>query len=121
MPYLDAIDDQVYRLRREVGRHWLGLLLLLILGYFAYHSIHGSRGLFAWLDRHHELELKQLELEEIRSQRQWLEERVRALGGPAGGEAEDQGIAVDLLEETLYELGFVHENELIIFTPEPAE
>jgi cell division protein FtsB len=107
----DALGYRFYRLKREVGRHWLGVILVLALGYFAYHSIHGSRGLFAWVDRNHELEVKRLELEEIRAERQWLEERVRAL--------DDGGIAVDLLEETLYELGFVHENEVVILDPEP--
>jgi len=109
--HLDALGYRFYRLKREAGRHWLGVILVLALGYFAYHSIHGSRGLFAWVDRNHELELKRLELDQIRAERQWLEERVRALG--------DAGIAVDLLEETLYELGFVHENEVIILDPQP--
>ena len=108
----DALGYRLYRLKREAGRHWLGIILVLTLGYFAYHSIHGSRGLFAWVDRTHELELKRLELEEIRAERQWLEERVRALG--------DDGIAIDLLEETLYELGFIHDNEVVIFDPPPA-
>jgi cell division protein FtsB len=114
---LDAIDDRLYRLKREAGRHWLGVLLILALAYFGYHSIHGSRGLFAWVDRNHELEIKRLELKDIRGQRQWLEERVQALGA-AGG---DQGITVDLLEETLYELGFVYENELVILDPPTAD
>jgi len=108
----DALGYRLYRLKREAGRHWLGVILVLALGYFAYHSIHGSRGLFAWVDRNHELEVQRLELERIRAERQWLEERVRALS--------DEGIAVDLLEETLYELGFVHENEVIILDPEAA-
>ena len=110
--HLDALGYRLHRLKREAGRHWLGVILVLALGYFAYHSIHGARGLFAWVDRNHELELKRLELEEIRGERQWLEERVRALS--------DDGIAVDLLEETLYGLGFVHENEVIILDPEPT-
>jgi len=101
--HLDALGYRLYRLKREAGRHWLGVILVLALGYFAYHSIHGGGG-------DHELELKRLELDQIRAERQWLEERVRALG--------DAGIAVDLLEETLYELGFVHENEVIILDPE---
>jgi len=108
----DALGYRLYRLKREAERHWLGVILVLALGYFAYHSIHGSRGLFAWVDRNHELEVKRLELDQIRAERQWLEERVGALS--------DDGIAVDLLEETLYELGFVHENEVIILDPEPA-
>ncbi len=94
-------------------RHWLGILMVLTLGYFAYHSIHGDRGLFAWVDRGHELDVKRLELEEVRGQRQWLEERVKALG--------QDGIAIDLLEETLYELGFVHENEVIILDPPTSD
>ncbi len=113
MALLDAIDDRLYRLKREAGRHWLGVILILTLAYFAYHSIHGSRGLFAWVDRNHELEIKRLELKEIRNQRQWLEERVRALGAADT----EGGIAVDLLEETLYELGFVYENEVVILDP----
>ena len=109
---LDALGYRLYRLKREAGRHWLGAILVLTLAYFAYHSIHGSRGLFAWVDRNHELEVKRLELKQIRAERQWLEERVEALG--------DDGIAIDLLEETLYELGFVHENEVVILDPQPS-
>jgi cell division protein FtsB len=107
------MEDRLYRLKREAGRHWLGILLVLVLGYFGYHSIHGSRGLFAWVDRSHELELKRLELKEIRAERQWLEERVKALG--------DDAIAIDLLEETLYELGFVHESEVVILDTKAAD
>ena len=107
----DALGYRLYRLKREAGRHWLGVILVLTLVYFAYHSIHGSRGLFAWVDRNHELEVKRLELKQIRAERQWLEERVEALG--------DDGIAIDLLEETLYELGFIHENEVVILDPQP--
>jgi cell division protein FtsB len=107
------MEYRLYRLKREAGRHWLVILLILALGYFGYHSIHGSRGLFAWVDRTHELEIKRLELNEIRAERQWLEERVKALG--------DDAIAVDLLEETLYELGFVHQNEVVILDDQAAE
>jgi len=110
---VDAISYRIYRLKREVARHWLGILLVLTLAYFAYHSIHGDRGLFAWVDRGHELDAKRLELEDVRAQRQWLEERVKALG--------QDGIAIDLLEETLYELGFVHENEVIILDPPKSD
>jgi cell division protein FtsB len=106
---VDALGYRLYRLRREAARHWLGILMVLTLAYFAYHSVHGDRGLFAWVDRSHELEVKRLELKEIRGERQWLEERVRALG--------EDAIAVDLLEETLYELGFIHENEVLILDP----
>ncbi len=109
---MDALGYRLYRLKREAGRHWLGVILVLTLAYFGYHSVHGSRGLFAWVDRNHELEIKRLELKEIRSERQWLEERVEALG--------DGGIAIDLLEETLYELGFVYENEVVILDPRPS-
>lgn len=113
MSSADVLGYRIYRLKREAGRHWLGVLLVFVLAYFAYHSIHGSRGLFAWVDRHHELEIKRLELESVRGERQWLETRVRALGAAN----EEQGIAVDLLEETLYELGFVYENEFVILEP----
>ncbi len=110
---LDALGYRVYRLKREAVRHWLGILMVLTLAYFAYHSIHGDRGLFAWVDRGHELDAQRLELDEISGQRQWLEERVNALG--------EDGIAIDLLEETLYELGFVHENEVIILDPPTSD
>ena len=110
---LDALGYRLYRLKREAVRHWLGILMVLTLAYFAYHSIHGDRGLFAWVDRGHELDVKRLELEGIRGQRQRLEERVEALG--------QDGIAIDLLEETLYELGYVHENEVIILDPPESD
>ena len=109
----DAFGYRLYRLRRQAGRHWLGLLLVFVLAYFAYHSVHGSRGLFAWIDRNHELEVKRLELAQMRAEREWLEARVKALG--------PDELAVDLLEEALYELGFVHRNEVVIFDPPPTE
>ncbi|HMO11790.1 MAG TPA: hypothetical protein PKB06_09885, partial [Actinotalea sp.] len=65
----DLLGYRLYRLRRELLKHWLGVLLVLLLAYFAYHFIHGSRGLFAWIDRHHELELKRLELARMRAER----------------------------------------------------
>ncbi len=110
---VDIIGYRFYRLKREAARHWLGVILVLTLAYFAYHSIHGARGLFAWVDRNHELDVKRLELVQIRKERLWLEERVQALGR--------EGIALDLLEEALYELGFVHSNEVVIFDRPPQE
>jgi cell division protein FtsB len=84
-----------------------------VLAYFAFHSIHGSRGLFAWIDRQHELETRRLELADIRAERQWLEQRVEALG--------PDRLATDLLEETLLGLGFVNENEVVIFDEPPPQ
>ena len=70
---IDGLAYRSYGLRKQAVRHWLGVSLVLVLAYFAYHSIHGSRGLFAWIDRQHELETKRLELAQIRGERQWLE------------------------------------------------
>ncbi len=104
---VDRLAYRTYVLRKQAARHWLGAALVVVLAYFAYHSIHGSRGLFAWIDRQHELETKRLELARIRDERQWLEQRVNALG--------PDHLAPDLLEETLLGLGFVHKNEVVIF------
>ncbi len=110
---VDGLAYRVYRLRKQAVRHWLGVALVLVLAYFAYHSIHGSRGLFAWIDRQHELETKHLELADIRAERQWLEQRVTELG--------PDHLAPDLLEETLLGLGFVHKDEVVIFDQPPPQ
>ncbi|MEZ5859378.1 MAG: septum formation initiator family protein [Geminicoccaceae bacterium] len=110
---VDGFAYRSYGLRKQAVRHWLGVALVLVLAYFAYHSIHGSRGLFAWIDRQHELDTKRLELAQIRAERQWLEQRVEALG--------PDRLATDLLEETLLGLGFVNENEVVIFDEPPPQ
>ena len=108
---VDGFAYRSYGLRKQAVRHWLGVALVLVLAYFAYHSLHGIRGLFAWIDRQHELETKRLALAQIRGERQWLEQRVEALG--------PDRLATDLLEETLLGLGFVNRNEVVIFDQPP--
>jgi len=97
--------------RRKLAQKGLGLGLILVLVYFGYHSIHGQRGLFAWLDVNRELEARRAELAELEARRQRLERRVEALEG--------DGADPDLLEEELKKLGFVKEDEVVVLAPEP--
>lgn len=84
--------------------------MIVALAYFAWHAVHGQRGLLAWVDLSRELEQRRAELAELRAERVAIERRVDGLRPDA--------IDPDLLEEELRKLGYVGERELIILTPE---
>jgi cell division protein FtsB len=84
--------------------------VIVALAYFAWHAVHGQRGLLAWVDLSRELEQRRAELAELRAERVAIERRVDGLRPDA--------IDPDLLEEELRKLGYVGERELIILTPE---
>jgi cell division protein FtsB len=96
-------------LRGARGR-WVVVPLALTLFYFGWHAIHGERGLIAWVDLNHELDMAKAELVTLQAERQWLERRVAGL--------KQDAIDPDLLEEELRKLGYVGEREMIILAPD---
>lgn len=93
-----------------IKSRWLTVLITAVLGYFAYHALHGERGLLAWMDKSRALEAARQELDRVTAERLELEREVRAF-------QEDQ-IDRDRLEEELRKLGYVKPNELIILRPD---
>ena len=98
---------------RWLAQRWTLVFACAVLAYFAYHAVHGSRGLLAWVDRNREVEAVRAELGALTAEREMLERRRRDL---QPGRADR-----DLLEEELRQLGYVRQNEMIVLTPdEPA-
>lgn len=55
------------------------IFLFLLLSYFIYHSIYGSRGIIAYFSLNHQLEKTYTALEIVRDERIELEHRVKLL------------------------------------------
>jgi cell division protein FtsB len=95
---------------RWVARRWTLLVACAVLAYFAYHAVHGGRGLLAWVDRNREVEAARAELGAVTDERATLERRLRDL---QPGRADR-----DILEEELRQLGYIRQNEVIVLTPD---
>ena len=96
--------------RRYFGRNLTGVGLLLLLAYFLWSSLHGERGLLAWIDLQRSLEASRVELSRLEDRHTALVARIDALD-PAG-------IDPDVLTEELHRLGYVAPDEVIVLTPE---
>lgn len=65
---------------RRRFRHILGPMIgLSALGYFAYHTVEGDRGLLAWLRLRGQIDDAELRLAQVSSEREALEHRVLLL------------------------------------------
>jgi len=65
---------------RKRFRHIMGPLIGLgAVGYFAYHTVEGDRGVLAWLRLQNEIVDAELQLAKITTERQQLEHRVLLL------------------------------------------
>ena len=93
-----------------LAQRWTLVFACAVLAYFAYHAVHGSRGLLAWVDRNRELEAVRAELAAVTDERATLERRLRSL---QPGRADR-----DVLEEELRQLGYIRRNEVIVLTPD---
>ena len=91
---------------------WLAILVTAVLAYFAYHALHGQRGLLAWMDRSRDLEAARQELTRVSAERAELDRQVRAF--------QRDSIDRDVLEEELRKLGYVKPDEVIILRPSAA-
>lgn len=98
-------------LRRWLGHRWHLMGGILLLVYFAYHGLHGERGLYAWVDKARGLEAAKLKLAAIDGQTRDLSTQIEAL--------QPDRVDRDLLEERLRRLGWVAPDEVLILAPAP--
>jgi cell division protein FtsB len=90
---------------------WLLLAVGLLLVYFAYHAVSGSRGLVAVLELKREIRATEAELDRLIEERITLEGQVKRLRA--------ESLDLDLLDERARAtLGLIHEDEVIVFTGE---
>lgn len=83
------------------------LIVLSLVLYFGYFAIYGNHGLLNWTRLNHEIELKQADLERVRTERVALEHRVRLL--------RPESVDPDLLEEQARaRLGLSEPDEVVI-------
>ncbi len=86
----------------------------LVVAYFAYHALHGERGLFAYLRLSERVAVSTAHAEKIRIKRNAWERRVRALSGAA--------LDLDMLEERVrVMLNMGHQRDRVILVQTEAE
>lgn len=96
------------RLRRQ---HWLSMVALVLVAYFTYHAINGSRGLLAWRQYEQELAAAEEELAALKESRLDLERKVRRM--------RHGGLDADLLDEVARRtLSLAHPLDVIILLDE---
>jgi cell division protein FtsB len=84
-------------------------LALLAILYFAYHAVHGTRGILAWRHLEQKVEETERELAAVRDRRETLEHRVGLL--------HPQTLDRDMLDEAVRRgLGLARPDEIVIFT-----
>lgn len=86
----------------------LNVLLLVVLIYFIFHALSGSRGLMAYFKYNRQIEDKQKILEGLQEERAKLQEEIKLL--------HPDSMSLDYLEELAKkELGMIGEDEVVIF------
>ncbi|TVR99580.1 MAG: septum formation initiator family protein [Rhodospirillales bacterium] len=86
---------------------------LLLIAFFAYHVVHGDRGLAAWEEMERQYAEAVAERDRLHAERQILEHRVRLL--------RPESLDADLLEEMARRtLGLGHPDDLVIFPEDEA-
>lgn len=84
-------------------------LAMCLIAYFGYHAVQGDLGLLAYLKLSHQIEALEAEAAIVGEERAVLAHRV-ALMSP-------NGVDPDLLDERVrHDLGFVHPDDLVVFT-----
>ena len=103
---MGLVSDFRRRLRFMFGP-FLGLSVIC---YFAYHIVHGERGILAWHHLEQQVEEAQAELRQIRGEREVLQHRVQLL--------HHESLDADLLDEVVRRnLGYGRRDEIVIRTP----
>lgn len=98
-------------IRRRARQIVPQVLLACTLGYFAYHTIQGERGVLAWLRLEKELRIAQAEAAVLASERARLEHRVRLL--------RPDSLDPDMLEERARRiLNYGRDGEVIVLFPD---
>ena len=83
------------------------LIVLSLVVYFGYFAVYGNHGLVNWMRLQHQIELKQVEVDRVRGEREALEHRVRLL--------RPESVDPDLLEEQARaRLGLSGPDEVVI-------
>lgn len=99
------------RARQVVGP----VIGVCVVGYFAYHAVHGGRGFLAWRVLEQRVEVLRAEAEAVRADRRTLEHRVRLL--------HPGSLDPDMLDEAARRmLNYGHADDLVIVieaVPEP--
>ena len=101
-------------IRREFGRVMrMGVapaLGVAVIGYFAYHLVHGDRGLVAWRDLSERIRETEAVARQVTAERQELERRVALL--------RPDSLDRDMLDERVREvLNLAHPDDLVILRP----
>jgi len=104
-----AVWREIKRRARDVVGPVLGFC---IVGYFAYHSVEGDRGLTAFVRLNERIVEAKGQLDELRGERQAMERRVKHL--------RSDSLDADLLEERARMiLNYGRPDEIVIFEKEP--
>jgi cell division protein FtsB len=83
------------------------VLGLCAAGYFAYHVMHGERGLIAWIELQRKVEAVEASLARVAAERRTLENRVQLL--------HPQSLDPDMLEERArVMLNYGHPDDIVI-------
>ncbi|WP_027136057.1 FtsB family cell division protein [Geminicoccus roseus] len=93
-------------LRREIRWRWMGFLLLLLSGWFAWHALHGSRGFYAYMDQRRAVQILEQDLASLEQRRDALRHHQNLL--------DNRYMDADLVEEKLLELGWIREGDVFI-------
>ena len=98
-------------IRKRLPQAVFALVGLGVCGYFAYHAIHGDRGLLAWKALDRDVTGARADLEVIRAKRMTLEKRVGLL--------RLDSLDLDMLDEwSRRVLNYSGRDEAVIFTKE---
>ncbi|MGZ5314191.1 MAG: FtsB family cell division protein [Solirubrobacterales bacterium] len=98
-------------IRKRLPQAVIALVGLGVVGYFAYHAIHGDRGLLAWKALDRDVVEARSDLEAIRAERLTLEKRVSLL--------RLESLDLDMLDEwSRRVLNYSAGDEAVIFTRE---
>jgi cell division protein FtsB len=97
---------------RDRARHVVGPVLgLCAIGYFAYHVVHGDRGLIAWWNIKQRVAAAEAAFATVRNEREHLERRVQLM--------EPDNLDPDLLEERArLMLNYGYPNDIVILEKE---
>jgi cell division protein FtsB len=100
-------------LKRRAGDAVAPAIGFCLVGYFAYHSVEGERGLVAWIRLNEQIQTARAELAGLQAERKALERRV-ALLRPAS-------LDRDLLDEQARAvLNYARPDEIVILDRQPS-
>lgn len=105
-----AVLAEIRRRARQIAIPVIGAC---VLGYFAYHTVQGDRGLLAYWRISQEVNRAQTTLNGIQGQRETLERRVSLLRA--------KGLDLDMLDQQArFLFNLLDRNDLMTFLPKPT-